>query len=66
MSGKRSHISSKSAIERAKEFPDDFYEDSGYLFCKYCQKSINFKLVSYIHIHAKLERRNIHENIVFV
>ena len=46
MSGKRSHISSKSAIEHAKEFPDDFYEDSGYLFCKYCQIYMKTLLLS--------------------
>ena len=58
MSGKRSHISSKSAIERAKEFPDDFYEDSGYLFCKYCQKSISFDRVSTIRDHVKSDKHD--------
>ena len=30
----RSHTSSKTADNRAKEFPNDLYNDSGYLFCK--------------------------------
>ena len=43
MSASRSHVSSKSAKERANEFVD-FYEDNGHLFCKFCQKSVKYNM----------------------
>ena len=31
-----------TAKERAEQFKDEFYEDSGVLFCKFCEHCLDF------------------------
>ncbi len=39
---KKRHLSAKiTALDRAKEFGNDFYEDGGIMFCKSCQHSVD-------------------------
>jgi hypothetical protein len=40
MSKKLKLNSSISAVDKAKEFKEDTYENGGVLFCKFCQHSI--------------------------
>ncbi len=40
---KKRHLSAKiTALDRAKEFGNDFYEDRGIMFCKSCQHSVDY------------------------
>ncbi len=40
---KKRHLSAKiTALDRAKEFGNDFYEDGGIMFCKSCQHSVDY------------------------
>ena len=48
--------SSISAVDRAKEFKEDTYENEGVLFCKFCQHSIEHVRVHTINMHVKLAK----------
>ncbi len=44
---KKRHLSAKiTALDRAKEFGNDFYEDGGIMFCKSCQHSVDLPEVT--------------------
>lgn len=53
MSKKLKLKSSISAVDRAKEFNEDTYENGGVLFCKFCQHSIEQVRVHTIKMHIK-------------
>ena len=39
----RSHFVSTKAKKQVKQYPEDFYDSSGYFFCKFCQKTVIFR-----------------------
>ena len=47
-----------SAEERAKQFKEDLYSDSGVLFCTYCEHSIDFVRLDTIKDHLKSKKGN--------
>ena len=49
-------ISRVSAEERAKQFKDDLYADSGVLFCRYCEHSVDFSRVDTIKDHLRSKK----------
>ena len=49
-------ISRVSAEERAKQFKDDLYADSGVLFCRYCEHSVDFSRVDTIKDHVQSKK----------
>ena len=49
----RSHIGSKNAKDRVKQYPNVSYKDSSFLFCKICEKLINYECESIIKAHLK-------------
>ena len=54
--GDISHKSSKTAKDRAREFPGIYYEDDGRLFCSLCNLVVDHTRKSTIERHIKSER----------
>ncbi|KAL1472754.1 hypothetical protein MTO96_022791 [Rhipicephalus appendiculatus] len=56
-----SHLSKKTAKERAREFKHaEFYEDGGVLFCRACARAVDHRCKSTIgeHIESNRHRKN--------
>lgn len=49
-------ITKVTAAERAKQFSDDFYDDSHVLFCKYCNHSVDFVRIDTVKDHTKSKK----------
>ena len=57
---KTGHICpNKSANDRAKEFSKEFYEESGLLFCRTCETSIDYKRKSTITDHLESKKHKL-------
>lgn len=57
---KTGHICpNKSANDRAKEFSKEFYEESGLLFCRTCETSIDHKRKSTITDHLESKKHKL-------
>ena len=52
-------VSRVSAEERAKQFQDELYAESGVLFCKYCEHSVDFVRVDTIKDHLKSKKHRL-------
>lgn len=55
-------VSCLTAEESARQFPVDFYEDGGVLFCRFCEHSVDFIRVDTIKDHIKSKKHCARKN----
>ena len=50
-----------TAKERVEQFKDEFYEDSGVLFCRFCEHCLDFSKIDTLKDHLKSQKHAVHK-----
>ena len=61
--GRAAPVAKITAKERVKQFPTELYEDSGILFCRFCDHSLDFIRLDTIKDHFKSKKHKMRKDL---